>query len=146
MYKYPEIEPQIDVEEATIRAVRHLGCSEDGASFDDIERYVSPFFGGKNNWESIQSCLDSAVGKGIMSKLSNGKYKFNKPQDASLNLDSPDAGNVGTVSVEEDIQGTDLDTGPSYVGNVRTAEENTNIPLPLDDDQNSVEKSLKTGE
>ena len=68
-------EPQIDLEEAIIRAVRHLNGSE-GASLSDIELYVLPILNERPDSESIQLCANIAVEKGLMMKLANGNYKI----------------------------------------------------------------------
>lgn len=66
---------QIDIEEAIMRAVRHLDDSE-GVSVSDIELYMLPILNNTPALETIQSVTDSAVEKGLLIKLPSGNYKI----------------------------------------------------------------------
>lgn len=65
------------VEGAVLKAVDDLGGPE-GASFIDIVRYISirGLVDKTLDTNSFYSCLNRAVEKGLVSKLSNGKYKL----------------------------------------------------------------------
>lgn len=78
---------QIDLEEEIMRAIYQNDISE-GSSLDNIKGYLSTALNQMPDSESIQSSLNNAVNKGLLSKLDNGRYKINET-----------AGNV-----EDDIQ------------------------------------------
>lgn len=68
---------QIDLEEEIMRAIYQDDISE-GSSLDNIKGYLSTALNQMPDFENIQSSLNNAVDKGLLSKLDNGRYKINQ--------------------------------------------------------------------
>lgn len=67
--------PEIDIREAIMAAICELGGSE-GASLDGIEWYLSSALKEVPDREKIQSSLNDAVERKLLSRLPNGNYKM----------------------------------------------------------------------
>lgn len=72
--------PQRDIGEIIMTAINEVGGLE-GASLDDIEKYLKSASNDVPDSERIQSILDNAVVKGFVLKMDNGKYKINGSQE-----------------------------------------------------------------
>lgn len=88
--------PQRDIREIIMTAINEVGGLE-GASLDDIEKYLKSASNDVPDSERIQSILDNAVAKGFVLKMDNGKYKINGSQEQTKAIS--DSANTGAKAL-----------------------------------------------
>lgn len=88
--------PQRDIGEIIMTAINEVGGLE-GASLDDIEKYLKSALNDVPDSERIQSILDDAVAKGFVLKMDNGNYRINSSEEQTKAMSG--SANTGTKTL-----------------------------------------------